>query len=77
MANAIEHLRFNHCAKHLICISASSYPHPSLGGGSYYLHMTDEQTEAQRLRAYSHLARGQNWHSRPLLGLHLGFVMQK
>lgn len=31
-ANALEHLCVTHCAEHLTCISASSDPHPSLGG---------------------------------------------
>lgn len=73
-ANAVEHLCFNHCAEHLIGISAPSNPRPSLGGGSRYLHKSDEQTEAQRVQA---IARGQSWRPRPLLALHLGFLLQK
>lgn len=62
-ANGIERLCVNHCAELFTCISTSSNPHPSLGGGSYYLHVTDGQAEAQRLVAYGHIASGRSWHS--------------
>lgn len=53
----------NLCAELLTYISASSNPHPSLRGGSYYLHVIDGQAEAQRLVVYGHIASGQSWRS--------------